>query len=413
MIFLLLDFRVNYGSQQPKQPKFYPKMNVSAKPNLPRRVYALDALRAVMMLLGLVLHTSVIYSPYPSTVRTIMAQETAPVFHHLVDLIHSFRMQTFFLVSGYFGALLYYRKGPSEMMMNRIYKILLPMIVFTLILHPLTHLVKVYAEQRIIGGSDAWDKAWTSTLRLEFLPFRLLHLWFLYYLMIFSTTFWAIAQILQRTGIEGGQIRNRLKRITASPFLRIILLFLLYLAGLWLNGEYDLHTNTSFWPDKYLIFCYLVFYGSGWVIYKTGDLAKLNWHPLVLTFTGILVYVSGNLLKTGIDPVYQFAFLQLTYALTTTLLSLGITGLFLKYLDHYSSVIDYVMRAAFFVYLIHVPIVLGLSGLLAGHGLSAYVQFALNLTLTIILSFTMYHFFVRGTFIAKFLDGTLLRPRKK
>jgi hypothetical protein len=25
----------------------------------------------------------------------------------------------------------------------------------------------------------------------------------------------------------------------------------------------------------------------------------------------------------------------------------------------------------------------------------------------------MYHFFVRGTFIAKFLDGTLLRPRKK
>jgi fucose 4-O-acetylase-like acetyltransferase len=366
-----------------------------------------------MMLLGLVLHTSVIYSPYPSTVRTIMAQETAPVFHHLVDLIHSFRMQTFFLVSGYFGALLYYRKGPSEMMMNRIYKILLPMIVFTQILHPLTHLVKVYAEQRIIGGSDAWDKAWTSTLRLEFLPYSLWHLWFLYYLMIFSVIFWGATLMLDRLGIKYDHIRGILSGITGSPLLRIIIIYLLYLGGLRLNREYDLHTNVTFLPDWRLMLCYLVFYGFGWSVYMTGNLAKLRWHPLVLTSTGLLLYITANLLKPGIDPPYQLLFLQLTYALSTTILSLGITGLFLKYLDHYSSVIDYVMRAAFFVYLIHVPIVLGLSGLLAGHGLSAYVQFALNLTLTIILSFTMYHFFVRGTFIAKFLDGTLLRPRKK
>jgi glucans biosynthesis protein C len=395
------------------KPKFYPKMNVSAKLNLPRRVYALDALRAVMMLLGLVLHTSVIYSPYPSTVRTIMAQETAPVFHHLVDLIHSFRMQTFFLVSGYFGALLYYRKGPSEMMMNRIYKILLPMIVFTLILHPLTHLVKVYAELRINGSSDAWDIAWTSALRLEFLPYSLWHLWFLYYLMIFSVIFWGATLMVDRLGIKYDHIRGILSGITGSPLLRIIIIYLLYLGGLRLDREYDLHTNVTFLPDWRLMLCYLVFYGFGWSVYMTGNLAKLSWHPLVLTSTGLLLYITANLLKPGIDPPYQLLFLQLTYALSTTILSLGIIGLFLKYLDHYSSVIDYVMRAAFFVYLIHVPIVLGLSGLLAGHGLSAYVQFALNLTLTIILSFTMYHFFVRGTFIAKFLEGTLLRPRKK
>ena len=387
-------------------------MKVSTKPEPPRRVYALDAIRAVMMLLGLVLHTGVIYSPYLSTVRTFMAQETLPFFHYLVDIIHSFRMQAFFLVSGFFGALLYYRKGSYEMIMNRIFKILIPMIAFTIILHPLTHMTKVYAELRINGSSDALARAWASTVRLEFLPYSLLHLWFLYYLMIFSVIFWSATQVLDRLGIRRDQIRVVLAEITGSPLLRITVIFLLYLWGLRLNKEYDLHTNVSFWPDWRLMLCYLLFYGFGWAVYTTGNLAKLNWHPLVLTVTGLGVYIAGNLMKDLPHPANQFSFLQVTYALVTVLLSLGITGLFLKHLDHYSPLIDYVMRAAFFVYLVHVPIVFAMSGLLAGYGLSASVQFLLTLTLTIIISFGLYHFLVRGTFVAKFLDGTLLRPKK-
>jgi len=322
-------------------------------------------------------------------------------------------MHTFFLVSGFFGALLYYRKGPHEMMMNRVFKILLPLIVFTLILNPVIYLARVYAELKMIGSSDAWSEAWTTTVdHLEFLPNSLMHLWFLYYLMAFSVIFWVASGVLHRLDIPRNQIRGILNVITGSPILRIALLFSLYFTGLWLNGEYDIHTNVSLWPDWRLMLCYLLFYSFGWAVFITGNLSKLNWHPLILTGAGLALYIITNLVKDYPDPAYQLVFQQVTYALTTVLLSLGITGFFLKYLNHYVRIFDYIMQSAFFVYLIHIPVVFYFSGLFSVPGIPASGQFFLTLSLSIIICFTVYHYLVRGGYLDKFLKGTLLRPKK-
>jgi fucose 4-O-acetylase-like acetyltransferase len=70
-----------------------------------RRYHSLDALRAAMMLLGLVLHSAASYTrtplraawPYHDTHNSI-------VFDLLLFFIHLFRMPIFFVVAGFFAA---------------------------------------------------------------------------------------------------------------------------------------------------------------------------------------------------------------------------------------------------------------------------------------------------------------------
>ncbi len=84
------------------------------------RMHALDGLRATMMLLGLVLHTAVSYTtvslgaawPYDDPATTVVA-DLGTLF------IHVFRMPIFFVLAGFFAAMLYLRRGAAGLIRNR------------------------------------------------------------------------------------------------------------------------------------------------------------------------------------------------------------------------------------------------------------------------------------------------------
>ena len=72
-----------------------------------RRYYGLDALRGAMMVLGIVLHAAMLYLSEPPPRMPIPSdRHNAYAFNLVFDLIHSFRMPCFFVLAGYFGALL-------------------------------------------------------------------------------------------------------------------------------------------------------------------------------------------------------------------------------------------------------------------------------------------------------------------
>ena len=70
----------------------------------PRR-YDLDALRATAMLLGIVLHAGLSFTPFPWAVQD---ERQSSFFWFLFAAIHGFRMPVFFVLSGFsrpcFGA---------------------------------------------------------------------------------------------------------------------------------------------------------------------------------------------------------------------------------------------------------------------------------------------------------------------
>src|SRR5215471_6067899 len=109
------------------------------------RYHALDSMRASMMLLGIYLHVVVGYSgnghwPY------IDAHPT-----HALDwslgLIHAFRMPAFFAMAGFFGALLWNRRGPASFGANRARRIVVPFCLFWSILFPVMAMIVVSLER--------------------------------------------------------------------------------------------------------------------------------------------------------------------------------------------------------------------------------------------------------------------------
>ena len=123
-----------------------------------KRYYDLDALRAVAMLLGLVLHAVMSFVPaipwliqdsrHPAwelPARAVKSAETIGIvlqdsyspFHLAFHVIHGFRMPLFFVISGFFTAMLWQQRGTSQMVRHRIRRILIPMIVLMIALWPI------------------------------------------------------------------------------------------------------------------------------------------------------------------------------------------------------------------------------------------------------------------------------------
>ena len=117
------------------------------------RIHALDALRGIMMLLGIFLHTALTYCVVDHPGWPIHSnEENAIFFDWLFGVIHMFRMPIFFIVSGFFAAFLFYHRAPILMIKNRINRILIPFLIFLFLLTPISIIFIKYSVLILNGG---------------------------------------------------------------------------------------------------------------------------------------------------------------------------------------------------------------------------------------------------------------------
>ena len=95
----------------------------------------LDALRAGAMLLGIILHASLSFFP-SFWIVTDCRQE--PGFGIVFSAIHGFRMPLFFVMSGFFSAMLLHRRGWKSLVKQRFHRVLLPLLLGMVTIVPLT-----------------------------------------------------------------------------------------------------------------------------------------------------------------------------------------------------------------------------------------------------------------------------------
>ena len=86
----------------------------------------LDALRAAAMLLGIVLHAGLSFVPFPWPVQD---ERQSGFYWLLFAAIHGFRMPVFFLLSGFFTAMLWRRRGLRPVLSHRFRRVLLPFLL--------------------------------------------------------------------------------------------------------------------------------------------------------------------------------------------------------------------------------------------------------------------------------------------
>ena len=94
----------------------------------PRRYHGLDALRGVVMMLGIVIHAAVYFLAYPP-LPVPLDPSSSPVFDVIVVFVHSFRMPLFFVLAGFFASLLVEKYGIAGSYRNRVKRVLLPLLL--------------------------------------------------------------------------------------------------------------------------------------------------------------------------------------------------------------------------------------------------------------------------------------------
>jgi len=366
------------------------------------RIHSLDSLRAIMMLLGLVLHSTETYlvqdnEPWPKDFLY-----TSSFLNYLEYLIHMFRMPIFFLVAGFFGALLFYQKGSINMVKNRISRIAFPFIVFLFLLYPITLFSLDYSKAVFSGDNDAFGN--TLSNFSDFFPETTLHLWFLYYLIMITFVMVLLALLFKKTPNLTKKIHQSFSWIFQRPFMRIIFLAIstfVLLVILWsLSGP----TPLAFSPNFEAFIFYFFFYSVGWILFKCMDLLdsfmKYDWLNVIIA---IILFTVAYIFSNDLDDILK----GVLSAFMISLFVFGITGLFIRYFSSHSQRIRYISDSSYWIYLIHIPFTIIIPGLIANLELHAIGKFLITLILTTIISIASYHYLVRSTFIGKFLNGRM------
>lgn len=144
-----------------------------------QREYFLDSIRAWLMLLGIPFHISLIYSSHMWHVNSTYSWWLT-LFN---DFIHAFRMQVFFVISGYFSYMLYLRYPLKRWWKVRVERVGIPMLTAI----PLLTLPQFIMLQHVKENTANWHTLSTydkfNTLSWELIS----HLWFLLVLVILTT----------------------------------------------------------------------------------------------------------------------------------------------------------------------------------------------------------------------------------
>ncbi|MEJ1239333.1 acyltransferase family protein [Chryseolinea sp. T2] len=373
------------------------------------RVYALDALRAAMMLLGIVLHASITYGAIDyQEAWPLKDSSTSPLFDLVVVFIHTFRMPVFFVAAGYFGSLLFYKKGPRAMLLNRFRRIVLPFVAGVLVISPLISAALAFTQTSFANSSPALTAAVDTLIRGNFLPLRIAHLWFLYFLIMYALLGWSLGILFKKKTNFTVFIYQAFSRIFQIFWLRIISMAVaLFLCLYWMKSPFIL-TNNQWSVDPATFVIYFVFFGTGWMLYKTNCLQNLTQYPILQLSIATLLFLVASLTPWPTEP-WALTVQQGLNALHGSLFIFGFITFFTSYFNSYSPRLTYIMDSAYWVYIIHMPIVVFVPGLMAGSALPIFIKFAITFSVTTIICFATYQSFVRGSFIGMFLNGKVYK----
>ncbi|MBT5078926.1 MAG: acyltransferase family protein, partial [Candidatus Marinimicrobia bacterium] len=374
-----------------------------SQPKRSIRIYSLDSLRAIMMLLGLVLHSAITYGVYENSAWSLKDSITHISNDYIVSFIHTFRMQIFFIVAGFFGSMLFYERKPLEMIKNRAARIVSPFIVFMFLLWPTTVFAFGYTRLVLEGNVNALEDSISVFSNLFILvPRHTFHLWFLYYLALITSISIVLALVLQKLPSITNNISRVFNWIINKSIARVIIFASITATVYFIIGSWSVSTSTSIVPDFNILIYYLAFYIIGWILFKSKHLLdtfmKYDW---LFTILAVVLFSIYFFMSHGFSYISHV----IIKSIMVWLFIFGITGLFIRYASNHSSIMRYISDASYWVYLIHLPLTAIIPGLISDWIIPATLKFLLVFIITSMSCFLSYHYFVRGTFIGQFLNG--------
>jgi len=317
-----------------------------------QREYFLDSIRAWLMLLGIPFHISLIYSSHVWHVNSASPSWGLTLFN---DFIHSFRMQVFFVISGYFSYMLFLRYPVKRWWKVRVERVGIPMLTAI----PLLTLPQFMMLQHVKGKTESWhtlsayDKY--NTLIWELIS----HLWFLLVLVVLTTLGVWLFGVIQRRLKPG-------KFFTDIGMGKLTLLFLLLgvlyaaLRRTLLIAWSPILSDGLFNFTVMQTLFYVPFFLLGALTFIGPRLKDLFTTPSPACLLGSALAFCAYLLnqRYGSGDAWMYE----TESVITMVMGLWMVNVVFslghRLLNFQSSRVTYFVNASLFIYLVHHPLTL-------------------------------------------------------
>ncbi len=385
-----------------------------------QRIHFLDNLRAIAMLLGVVFHAAMAYTPLLKTVLPTAGPEQSVALDVFAWFTHLWRMPLFFLVSGFFAVLLIHLRGVGGFLKNRALRIAAPLIVFlpvvTLMfiasigwaLESVEHPSIMLAQIRVMIAEGTATPPPASTA----------HLWFLFNLCLFCLT---VVPLVKLNVLEG----RWANRMLEPKWLLTLAPLLIFPA---LASQQTPHpAPEKLYPELWSFGFYGVFFLVGGLLY--GRLEALNQYERLTTplfvvscllFVVIYQAISSETLTP--DQILASGHVVMSYThLLTTLLS-SVVAVYVtvcclvwgrKLLAFKNTAMRYIADASYWIYIVHLPIIFTAQYIMLDVDWGVWPEFLISTAAGFGIGLVTYALFVRWTPIGLLLNGRRVPLRQK
>lgn len=277
--------------------------------------------------------------------------------------------------------------------------------VFWVLVIPLTGLGFLFALGQAGGDLDALRMTRGSILDEPMLG----HLWFLYHLLLYYAAAAAGVPLAARLPSGVRTMAARAFRVVATTHWGIAVLAAVTMLPILQGGEPGIGLSASLVPRPSALIAYAIFFAFGWGLHEQRDALPLygrRWGKTAVAalasgaaYLAVVAAQQSGDLRTGMLTAAAVS------ALATWLLVFATIGWFVRHLPRPRPIVRYFSDAAYWIYLVHLPLTIWVPGLLAQSSLSAVTKFTLVLVVTTLITTASYEFMVRNTRIGVMLNG--------
>ncbi|ALB54512.1 glucans biosynthesis protein MdoC [Cronobacter universalis] len=371
-----------------------------------QREFFLDSIRAWLMLLGIPFHISLIYSTHQWHVNSLTPSVGLTVFN---DFIHAFRMQVFFVISGYFSYMLFLRYPRKRWWKVRVERVGIPMLTAI----PLLTLPQFLMLQYVKGRADTWhtlsgyDKY--NTLVWELTS----HLWFLLVLVVFTTLGLLMFQWIKNVPEEkSAALAERLTLGKLSALFLLFgvafaalrrLIFIVY-APILSDGLFNFVVMQTLFYSPFFILGALAFKHASlknrFTTFSPG--CALGAAAAFVAYLLNQRYGSGDAWMYETDNVIS---MLMGLWMVNVVFSLGH-----RLLNFKSARVTYFVNASLFIYLVHHPLTLFFGAYITPHIHSNALGFIAGLVFVIGIAVVLYEAHLRIPLLRFLFSG---KPQNK
>lgn len=338
------------------------------------RYYGLDLARAVFIMLGVVLHAALAYQ-YDGGWR-VSVDNGSPLLVVVAHFIHMFRMPAFFIISGFFFILLVDRKGEKEAIIDRAFRLGIPLVFVGMTFNYLMNTLTV-DRQYSTGLQYIWRGEWLGQL------------WFIGNLLGYCLLTLPIAKLF-----VCDQSNNiKLSRIIILPIIIFAVLCLSVLSMRKMHAA----DNVLFIavPELFKFFSHFLL-GMALYGYRAKVMNLLNWKASILfvLISAVLAIIVENYRPRGDSVILTLAYVCLSIGIIALLNTLGA-----KPVKGVKSMVE----SSYTVYLIHQPILICLFYVFTYIPLSPIAKFLIMVMLVYLICHVIHHKLVKGNNVVELL----------